>query len=95
MNYQATFTRYSGTKALRQISGLWLFHADSFREAYDSARLFMQGMQDAGEGAWSYEIVSLETTAYTGERISNHGPTIWQGPEDFTTLAKTKTTAGA
>lgn len=82
MNFQARFTRYSGAKAQRQISGLWLFTADTFHDAYDRARLYMGGMHDAAPG-WTYEIVSLETTAYHGERIPDYGPTPWQGPEAF------------
>lgn len=84
MNFQATFTRYNGKTAQRQISGLWLFTADNFADAYNRARLYMDGMRDAGAGDWTYEIVGIETTAFSGERVANHGPTIWQGPEHFT-----------
>lgn len=88
MNFQARFTRYSGQKAQRQISGVWLFSADTFRDAYRQACLYMDGMRDASEGAWTYELVSIETTAFSGERIRDNGPNPWQGPEHFATAEK-------
>jgi hypothetical protein len=87
MNFQARFTRYSGAQALRQISGIWLVNADNFQQAYDAARLMIEGMTSAGDGEWVYELISLETTSFSGERIPDHGPTIWQGPEAFAKTA--------
>ena len=78
--FLANFTRYSGSRAEREISGDFQINAKSFDEAYTSANLAMRAMKEAEPGNdWQYDLVSLRTTDYHGTRYEGY-LSIWENP---------------
>lgn len=79
-SYYATFTRYSGQRAEREISGEFHIQAEDFDAAYRGANLAMRAMKEAPPVAdWQYEIVSIRTTEYSGTRFTGF-TSIWENP---------------
>ena len=78
--FYATFTRYSGSRAEREISGEFQINAKSFDEGYHGAVLAMRAMKEADPGSdWTYDLVALRTNDYSGKRYEGY-LSCWENP---------------
>ena len=74
--YQYQLTRYSKTRAERQLSQIGHLQADTFRAAAFTLEQQMRGATDA-DPSWEYEIALLAGVGYHGKTAGSMDLTFW------------------
>lgn len=82
-DHEVTFTRYSKTRATRELSAPMFIRATNFADAHDRAQMIIRAMGEiVTPDEWDYAVEMIRTVGYSGTRFKGFTSIWMNAPSD-------------